>query len=224
MPGEDDTVAYNERALSDRIRGRLASLNEATPPDSAEPRQVEAERAVVMEKAPTPPPPALDDEPPPQQPADDLKHKYGDLLQSYRQLKARLEKHLSAEAKCERLLRAHFKTIDDLTRALDVIEVQLPSRSEDQELSPTEQILVNVHMGVRHVRDRLYEVLTDENELECIDPAPGEPFDSQRHDAVESVPARYLDPGSVAEVVEVGYVFEGKTLRPAKVKVTVESQ
>ena len=70
----------------------------------------------------------------------------------------------------------------------------------------------------------LYEVLTDENELECIEPRPGDRFDSQRHEAMESVPARYLDPGSVAEVMEVGYVFEGKTLRPAKVKVTVESE
>lgn len=224
MSGEENTVAYNERALTDRIRNRLASFSEGAVPDSAEQRQVEADSVAVLEKAAPPPPPVIDDEQPPEQPADDLKHKYGDLLQSYRKLKARLEKHLSAEAKCERLLRAHFKTIDDLTRALNVIEVQLPPRGDGQGLSPTEQILVNVHMGVRHVRDRLYEVLTDENELECIEPATGDPYDSQRHEAVESVPARYLDPGSVAEVVEVGYVFEGKTLRPAKVKVTVESQ
>jgi len=224
MSGEDDTVAYNERALTDRIRGRLASLNDETAPDPTEQHQAEADCAVVVERAPVPPPPALDDGPPPEQPGGDLKHKYGDLLQSYRQLKARLETHQSAEAKCERFLRAHFRTIDDLTRALDVIEVQLPPRTKGQELSPTEQILLNVHLGVQHVRDRLYEVLTNENELESIDPAPGDPFDSQKHEAVESVPARYLDPGSVAEVVEVGYVFEGKTLRPAKVKVTVESE
>jgi len=55
--------------------------------------------------------------------------------------------------------------------------------------------------------------------LERLDPA-GEPFDPTRHDAVMHDPAEQDDEGTVvADVMRRGYVWKGRVLRPAMVKV-----
>ncbi len=48
----------------------------------------------------------------------------------------------------------------------------------------------------------------------------GQPLDPHRHEVLMTVPG---DPGTVVEVVEEGYEFRGRVLRPAKVKVGVGS-
>jgi molecular chaperone GrpE len=55
--------------------------------------------------------------------------------------------------------------------------------------------------------------------LEVIDPA-GTKFDPNLHEAVSTAPASGPDEDhQVAEVFQVGYVFNGRLLRPARVVV-----
>jgi molecular chaperone GrpE len=54
--------------------------------------------------------------------------------------------------------------------------------------------------------------------IEVVDPA-GEPFDPERHEAISVQPSKDAEPGSVLNVVQRGYVLNGRLLRPALVVV-----
>ena len=51
-----------------------------------------------------------------------------------------------------------------------------------------------------------------------MDPA-GEPFDPQRHEAMAMVPSPTAEPNSVIEVLQPGYLLNGRLIRAAKVVV-----
>lgn len=52
--------------------------------------------------------------------------------------------------------------------------------------------------------------------IEKIDPL-GEPFDPQVHEAMTMLPSASAEPGSVIEVVQLGYQLNGRLMRPARV-------
>jgi molecular chaperone GrpE len=54
--------------------------------------------------------------------------------------------------------------------------------------------------------------------IEQIDPN-GEPFDPTRHEAIGMLPSAHLEPDSVLEVVQKGYLVHERVLRPARVLV-----
>ncbi len=55
-----------------------------------------------------------------------------------------------------------------------------------------------------------------------IDPI-GEPFDPERHEAINMQPSADAEPGSVLSVVQKGYSLNGRLLRPAMVVVAAET-
>ena len=55
-----------------------------------------------------------------------------------------------------------------------------------------------------------------------VDPE-GEPFDPEFHEAMSMMPAPNVEPGSVAQVIQKGYVLNGRLLRPARVIVAAEA-
>jgi molecular chaperone GrpE len=57
--------------------------------------------------------------------------------------------------------------------------------------------------------------------IEEIDPM-GEPFDPERHEAINMQPSADAEPGSVLSVVQKGYSLNGRLLRPAMVVVAAE--
>ncbi|MDR5861133.1 nucleotide exchange factor GrpE [Halomonas eurihalina] len=59
--------------------------------------------------------------------------------------------------------------------------------------------------------------------VEVVDPA-GEPFDPQYHEAVTMVPNAELDPNSVMDVIQKGYLLNGRLVRPAMVVVSQASE
>jgi molecular chaperone GrpE len=67
------------------------------------------------------------------------------------------------------------------------------------------------------IRGQLLEVLKREG-LEVVDEAE-EPFDPERHEAVLHEPADDVTHQVVAEVMRSGYVWRGRVLRPAMVRV-----
>lgn len=102
------------------------------------------------------------------------------------------------------LIRGIIDALDDLGRFAHVD----PATTD----APT------VVQGVDMVEKKLLKSLAGHG-LEVLDPA-GHPFDPALHEAVTTAPAESPDEDHVvARVFQVGYVFNGQLLRPARVAV-----
>jgi molecular chaperone GrpE len=63
----------------------------------------------------------------------------------------------------------------------------------------------------------------ERNGLKKVDPARGEKFDPNLHQAMMEQPAEGVDPGSVIQVMQAGYELMGRIVRPALVVVAAKS-
>ncbi|MEE9131118.1 MAG: nucleotide exchange factor GrpE [Phycisphaerales bacterium] len=83
----------------------------------------------------------------------------------------------------------------------------------------TEQITVDQLLGgVRIVRDELVKAL-ESHGVQRIDPARGDEFDPNRHEAMMKQPADDVEPDHIVCVLQPGYQMGDLVLRPAKVAV-----
>lgn len=98
------------------------------------------------------------------------------------------------------LIKNLLGIIDDFDRTL-----------EHSEKSDLEAVLA----GVQLIYDNFRKVLKD-GRVEPIDPL-GQDFDPRYHEAVLQQPAPDKEPGSVLQVVQLGYRMDDRVLRPAKV-------
>ncbi len=81
-----------------------------------------------------------------------------------------------------------------------------------------EKVDKNWRMGVEYIYSQLKTVL-EQNGLTEFDPK-GEVFNSEKHHAVESVPVTdQVQDHKVLDVVQKGYLLNGKIIRPASVKI-----
>lgn len=81
-----------------------------------------------------------------------------------------------------------------------------------------ESVDKNWRIGIEYIHSQLLKTL-GKHGLEQFDPI-GEQFDPARHDSVELVVTdKKDDDHKVLEVMQKGYVLNGKVIRPAKVKV-----
>jgi molecular chaperone GrpE len=78
-----------------------------------------------------------------------------------------------------------------------------------------------IHEGVRIVRDELLKVLQCAG-VERIDVKVGEAFDPHIHEAMMRHKAQGVAPHHVTMAMQPGYLYKGRTLRPAKVAVAPE--
>ncbi len=76
----------------------------------------------------------------------------------------------------------------------------------------------NYRKGFELIYRQLENILSKKG-LEQID-AEGKPFDPHLHHAVERVETADYPDGTVVGVMQTGYIFHGKVLRPAMVRVT----
>jgi len=83
----------------------------------------------------------------------------------------------------------------------------------------TEQITVDQLLGgVRIVRDELVKAL-ESHGVQRIEPARGDEFDPNRHEAMMKQPADDVEPNHIVSVLQLGYQMGDLVLRPAKVAV-----
>jgi molecular chaperone GrpE len=101
------------------------------------------------------------------------------------------------------LIKKLLPAIDNLERAID-------NAGEVKQAKALAQ-------GVSMVRDQLMEVLEKEG-LEVIE-GQGEPFDPEEQEAMMVVPSSGQPEGTVVDVTQKGYRFNGSLLRPAMVSV-----
>lgn len=81
-----------------------------------------------------------------------------------------------------------------------------------------EKVDANWRRGVEHIYAQFLSILKD-NHLTQISP-DGEPFDPTLHDSLESITVEdKKQDGIIIEVLQKGYTFYDKVIRPAKVKV-----
>lgn len=119
----------------------------------------------------------------------------------------RQEMESSIQFAQESLVRDLLPVLDDLERALGAMEGKVDASLRD---------------GLSLVAERLLRILVSQG-LEAIRPAR-EPFDPTVHEAVSQRPAAGAKEGTVLDLVEPGYRFRGRLLRPARVVVAAADE
>jgi molecular chaperone GrpE len=77
----------------------------------------------------------------------------------------------------------------------------------------------NFVMGVE-MTEKALQTAFERNGLKLVNPAQGEKFDPNLHQAVMEQPADGVPPGSIVQVMQTGYTLFGRIVRPAMVAVT----
>lgn len=103
------------------------------------------------------------------------------------------------------VIKAFIPIIDNLDRAVSV--------------DPAKADAATIFKGMQIVLDQLAKVLASQG-VEVVNPAPGTPFDPNKHEALMHQPSdKYTEP-TVVMALQKGYVMHGRTLRPAGVAVS----
>eukprot|EP00092_Neocalanus_flemingeri_P003460 GFUD01003709.1.p1 GENE.GFUD01003709.1~~GFUD01003709.1.p1 ORF type:complete len:241 (+),score=61.86 GFUD01003709.1:42-764(+) len=142
----------------------------------------------------------------------DLLDKYRRSLADFENLRNRMNKQV-ADAKvfgiqgfCKDLL----DVADVLNKAISLVP--------KEQLEKESQYLRDMHQGLQLTESQLLKVfskhgLVQENPL-------GEKFDPNKHDALFQIPAPDQEPNTVLDVQKIGYILQGRTIRPAAVGVS----
>ena len=138
-----------------------------------------------------------------------------------------LDKMLRLQADCENrkkrqdkekldfLKFANENLITELLRVMDDFERAIDSAKNSNDA----KVLLE---GIEMVRHDFQDIM-EENGLKAIDPA-GQPFDPDRHEAVEHIVDDLHPENTVLEVMRKGYELNGKILRPAAVRVSKKKE
>jgi molecular chaperone GrpE len=138
---------------------------------------------------------------------DQLLRKAADL-ENYRKRVTR-EKQEMADFSNQSLLSSLLPVIDDFGRAIKSAE--------------TSKDFASFYEGVIMIEKRLITQLEDKWGLKGFD-SVGEPFDPNRHEAVQMEKAGGIDEPVVKEEYERGYLLKERVIRFAKVKVLMPAE
>jgi molecular chaperone GrpE len=108
----------------------------------------------------------------------------------------------------QRFARDLLDAADNLSRAV----AHAPKGSGDPAVN-------NFVMGVE-MTEKALQTAFERNGLKLVNPAQGEKFDPNLHQAVMEQPADGVPPGSIVQVMQTGYTLFGRIVRPAMVAVT----
>ncbi|WP_027349580.1 nucleotide exchange factor GrpE [Halotalea alkalilenta] len=104
----------------------------------------------------------------------------------------------------EKFVGSLLPVVDSLDKALESLQ---------------DESVAEVHReGVRMTRDMQLDALRKAG-VSVLDPQ-GEPFDPQYHEAMAMVPNPAVDPNTVIEVLQKGYLLNDRLVRPAMVVVS----
>ena len=142
--------------------------------------------------------------------ADECLDKMLRLQADYENRRKRQEKE-----KTDFLNFANEGLITELLRVMDDFERAIDSAKNTND---TKVLL----QGIEMVRRDFVDILKDSG-LKTIDPKD-QPFDPEKHEAVEHVEDEEHPANTVLEVMRKGYELNGKVLRPAAVKVSKKKE
>lgn len=144
---------------------------------------------------------------------DELQRQLAEHQDRYLRLAAEYDNHRrrTARERQEAGARGQAELVKHLIDALDDL-------SRFAHVDPATTDAATLVQGVDMVDRKLHKALAAAG-LEVVNPE-GQPFDPSRHEAVATEPAASKDEdATVARVYQVGYVFAGQLLRPARVVV-----
>lgn len=131
----------------------------------------------------------------------------------------------------DQLLRAHAEVENVRRRAQDDVakarkfgtesfaESLIPVRdSLEAALALEDQTAEDWQKGVESTLRQINNAF-ERNQMREITPQPGEAFDPHRHQAISNVPSEHPQ-GSVAQMLQKGYLIADRVLRPALVMVS----
>jgi molecular chaperone GrpE len=104
--------------------------------------------------------------------------------------------------------------------AMDLVKEILPVVDDFDRALQVETADSNYAQGVKLIHQRLQEILKKMG-LEAVE-TRGQTFDPNRHQAVERVPTESAEDQTILGEFQKGYLFKGKLLRPAMVRVAVK--
>ena len=109
---------------------------------------------------------------------------------------------------------ANEKLLEDLLPVLDSLEkaLELPDQSDD-----AKALLEGIEISLKIFRETL-----EKGGVVIVDPL-GQPFDPSKHEALAMVPNEEVEPDSVIEVVQKGYLLNERVVRAARVVVSAAS-
>jgi molecular chaperone GrpE len=153
--------------------------------------------------------------------ADEYLDKLQRSAADFQNSRRRLEKQLDEEVE-----RANGALIHRLLPVLDDFDLafqNVPSELQEVESSGAPGNNGKVAQaawvqGFRQIRKKLLDLLGDQG-LTIID-ASGE-FDPNLHDAISSEPSDSVSSGHIIDVMRAGYLYKGRVLRPALVRVAM---
>ncbi len=157
------------------------------------------------EEPPATPPPATAEE------VQELKDRLLRTLAEMENLRARTQREVEEARKfaVTGFARDLLEVGDNLCRALASVPAEARAQSE---------FMTNLVQGVEMTERSLRSAL-ERHQVRRVSPQKGERFDHKLHQAMFEVPSAELAPGSVAEVIQDGYVLADRLLRPALVGV-----
>lgn len=147
-----------------------------------------------------------------QQENETLRDKLMRVMADSENVRRRAEKEKADASKfaITRFAKDLLSVADNFQRALSSLG---PDISED-----SEKIFENMVMGIEMTERELMAVF-ERYGITRVDPAPGEKFDPNLHQAIAEIPHDSHPTGSVVDVTQVGYILDDRLLRPAMVVV-----
>ena len=126
-------------------------------------------------------------------------------------LRKRTEREVAAAKKY-----GPFSFVRDLLASVDNLEkaISLIPENKDEMDETLKNILIGVDMTGREVASVL-----ERHGISKINP-DGEKFDYNLHQAMFEVPTNEVEPGTVVQVVQLGYLLHDRLIRPAMVGVS----
>jgi len=105
--------------------------------------------------------------------------------------------------------------------AMDLVKDILPVLDDFERARQVETTDANYAKGMGLIYQRLCDILKKMG-VEAME-TMGQRFDPNRHQAIERVPTETAEDQTILGEFQKGYVFRGKLLRPAMVKVAVKA-
>jgi len=177
---------------------------------SDEAQQIVEESAADLEEAAVPDEPEAAPEPSPEQEAAEMKDRLLRALADVENTRRRAKRDVEDARKyaASNFAKDLLNVSDNLRRALDTVSEE--TREGDDNVK-------NLVLGIEMVEKELLTAFERQG-VSKVDPL-GEPFDHNFHQAMYEKPDTEYPNGTVAEVMQAGYVMHERLLRPAMVAV-----
>lgn len=146
---------------------------------------------------------------------DELKDQTLRALAEVENMRRRTERELAQSRKYGHsgFARDLLAAVDNLKRAVDVLP-------EDR--SNLDETMTNLVVGVEMIHQEIMTVL-ERHGISVISP-DGEKFDYDKHQAMFEVPTNEVEPGTVVQVAQNGWMLHDRLLTPAMVGVSKPSE